>query len=387
MCARERIEHPTLRIVVETGGEIVSDSLFRQALISIGRFPENDVVIDDNHVSAKHLVIRTESPRGFRVFDQSSNGTFWEGERIATLKFDRETILDLADYHVTLIPVIHDGTEEMNVPGVDLFARTVVEERMPLMDDAGQETAAHTGWRPSSGDALPEAELRAISQGGELHVHVFRGSALIGRAPECDLRFVAPDISRQHAIITAGPSGYTLRRLSKKNPVQVNEQDVGGDEAVMLRDGDVIRISDEEVVFLCPATHPAGKGSTLPGEASPNFDLAVNRRGCFNPQVSAVDVIGFLGTKTVHKFEEQLLREIAVSRKLLVDLGYLVGIDREGIAALGRAIAEAEKAGVRIQFIRVTPRIADLLSYSELKQLLTNYISRTEETAVRRLTV
>ena len=52
---------------------------------------------------------------------------------------------------------------------------------------------------------------------------------------------------------------------------------------------------------------------------------------------------------------------------------------------MGRVIAKAEESGVRIQFIRVTPKIADLLSYSELKNLLTNHVSRSEETAVRRL--
>jgi anti-anti-sigma regulatory factor len=227
--------------------------------------------------------------------------------------------------------------------------------------------------------------LRAISPAGELRSLVFRGRALVGRAPECDLRLGAADISRQHALITSGTSSYVIRRLSQKNPLQVNEHDLAFGDSVTLRDGDVIRICDEEVVFLCPATQPAGRAPTMTGEASPNFDLAVSPRGCFNPRVAAVDVIGFLGVKTFQKFEEQLRRELRAARLLLIDLGYLIGIDREGLASLGRMIAEADRVGVRVQLIRVTPRIADLLSYSELRHLLTNYISRTEETAVRRL--
>jgi anti-anti-sigma regulatory factor len=176
-----------------------------------------------------------------------------------------------------------------------------------------------------------------------------------------------------------------IRRLSQKNPLLVNEHELSFGDSVTLRDGDVIRICDEEVVFLCPATRGVSRGTTMPGEASPNFDLAVSPRGCFNPRVAAVDVIGFLGVKTYQKFEEQLRRELRAARLLLIDLGYLVGIDREGLASLGRMISEADRVGVKVQLIRVTPRIADLLSYSELRTLLTNYISRTEETAVRRL--
>ncbi len=374
-----------LRVVVERDGMVLEDRLFSRTMLSIGRLPENDVVIDDVQVSAKHLVVRNDSGEGFRVFDQSSNGTYWEGGRISTLRFERETVLRVANYHITLIPVVRSGTEQMPSPSIDLFAKTSVDRSLPLVEgDPAHETAEHQGRQLPIAE-LPPAELRAISQGGELRALVFRGRALVGRAPECDLRLAAPDISRQHALVTAGVNGYMIRRLSKKNPLEVNEQELSFGEAVVLRDGDVIRICDEEVVFLCPATHPAGSGTTVPGEASPNFDLAVSPRGCFNPRVSAVDVIGFLGVKTFQKFEEQLRRELASARLLMIDLGYLIGIDREGLASLGRMIAEADRIGVKVQLIRVTPRIADLLSYSELRSLLANYISRTEETAVRRL--
>jgi len=374
-----------LRVVVERDGAVLEDRLFSKTMLSIGRLAENDVVIDDAQVSAKHVVVRNDPGHGFRVFDQSSKGTFWEGGRISTLRFERETVLRVGNYHVTLIPVLRSGTEQVQSPSIDLFAKTAVDQSLPLAsDDPALETAEHQGRQSPVGE-LPAAELRAISNGGELRALVFRGRALVGRAPECDLRLSAPDISRQHALITAGAAGYTIRRLSQKNPLEVNEQELAFGDSVVLRDGDVIRICDEEVVFLCPATHPAGAGVTMPGEASPNFDLAVSPRGCFNPRVAAVDVIGFLGVKTFQKFEEQLRRELVSARLLMIDLGYLVGIDREGLASLGRMISEADRIGVKVQLIRVTPRIADLLSYSELRNLLTHYISRTEETAVRRL--
>ncbi|HEY5609991.1 MAG TPA: STAS domain-containing protein, partial [Thermoanaerobaculia bacterium] len=109
------------------------------------------------------------------------------------------------------------------------------------------------------------------------------------------------------------------------------------------------------------------------------------RRGCNDPDVTAVDVVGFLGVKTWNKFEEQMLRYVQSSRRLLIDLGYLVGVDGTGLASLGRVVKEAEQLGVSIQVIRLTPRIADVLSYSALKQVLGRYISTSEETAIRRL--
>jgi pSer/pThr/pTyr-binding forkhead associated (FHA) protein/anti-anti-sigma regulatory factor len=370
-----------LRIVVERQGAIVRDHIFRQSLVSFGRAAECDVRIDEGWVSAKHLVIRADEKDGvYRLFDQSSNGTFHEGERITTLRFDRETVLTTGDCKITLIPIVRTGTDE-----VDLFAGTVAEQELPreITEAVAKSDTQPHDKMPRLAE-LPEAELRAVTQDGELKNFIFRGRALVGRAPECDVRFSALDVSRQHFEIVARESGYVLKRLSRKNPVEVNEAEIGPDAAVMLRDGDVIRMSDEEVVFLCPATH-AGRGSTVPGEALPASGLEVSRRGCFNPQVAAFDVVGMLNGETAGEFEEKLGGEVESCRHMLVDLGFLADIDRDGIAAMGRVISKAEESGVGIQFIRVTPKIADLLSYSELKNLLTNHVSRSEETAVRRL--
>lgn len=383
--AREFIR--LLRVIVEREGAVIRDHIFRQGLVSVGRTAENDVVIDEDWVSAKHIVIRADEQEGsYRLFDQSTNGTFLEGQRITTLRFDSETVLTTGDSKITLIPIVRTGTDE-----VDLFAGTVAEQELPpeiVQAAAKGEVAVKSDTRPHERAArlrdLPEAELRAVTQDGELKNFIFRGRALVGRAPECDVRFSALDVSRQHFEIVAGDGGYVIRRLSRKNPIEVNETEIGPDATVILRDGDVVRMSDEEILFLCPATH-AGRGSTVPGAALPGSDLEVSRRGCFSPKVAAFDVAGILNAGSAERFEERFIREIETAQHLLVDLGFLAGIDRDGIAALGRIASKAEEMGVKIQFIRVTPKIADLLSYSELKTLLSNHVSRSEETAVRRL--
>jgi|GEM_PF-2704027 len=372
-----------LRVVVEKSGEILQDGVFRKDLISLGRDAANDVVIEDPYVSSQHVLVRHDEDHGsFRLFDQSHNGTFWQGERVTTLRFDSPTVLKISAFQVTLIPMRNSGTEE--VPAIDLFARTAMEP-MPVAADGEMLTAPHKSLQMKPA-VLSDGELRSISSDGELKTLVFHGEAILGRAPECDLQFSSVDISRRHARIVSVGTSYSIRRLSKKNALLVNDREIPPGESMPLKDGDVIKVCDEEIVFLCPATQPRSVGrQTVPLDASPNVDLALNRRACADPKVTAFDVVGFLGSKTWQKFEERLIQELLSSRRMLIDLGYLVGIDREGIQSLGRVISEADKAGVKIQFIRVTPRIADLLSYSQLKQMLTLYISKSEETAIRRL--
>lgn len=382
-----------LRVIVERAGEVLVDRICRKSLITIGREEPNDVVLSDDRVSSQHLVVKRDTQEGwFRLFDQSVNGTFWEGERVTTLRFDRATMIVIADFHVTLLPIARSGTVESSEtrrpspqpppPRVDLFASTVVEE-IPNPDEE-VPTSMFAKARPSDRHAS-RAELRSISSAGELRSIVFGTSALVGRASDCDLRFTSRDISRHHCVINRGDGGYVLRRLSEKNAVLINDRELAHNESMELRDGDVIRICDEEIVFLCPSTQP---NTTLPNvtmEANTNQDLAINRRGCSDPGVAAYDVVGFLGVKTMTRFENEMLKHFEHSRRILLDLGYLVGIDGAGMASLGRVIKEAERGGVEIQIIRVTPRIADLLSFSALKQLLVRYISSSEETAIRKL--
>jgi FOG: FHA domain len=385
-----------LRIIVERAGEVVYDRIFRKSLITVGREAVNDLVLADERVSSQHLVVKRDTQEGwFRLFDQSVNGTFWEGDRISTLRFDHAAMIVVADFHLTLLPIARSGTVESSearlpapsVPPppsreVDPFARTAVEEIPNPVEEV--PTSMHQKLRPAERRKI-HAELRSISSEGELRSIVFIGSAMIGRSSDCDLRFTSRDISRHHCVINATDSGFVLRRLSEKNAIYINDRELAQGESMELRDGDVIRICDEEVVFLCPATQPKAELPNVTFESNTNLDLAINRRGCSDPEVAAYDLVGFLGVKTMTRFENEMLENFQRSRRILLDVGYLVGIDGAGMASLGRVIKEAERGGVEIQIIRVTPRIADLLSFSALKQLLVRYISSSEETAIRKL--
>jgi len=366
-----------LRIVVERAGEIVHDDTFRKAMISCGRDAANDIVLEAPYISSHHFLIKEDQAgSAFRIFDQSYNGTYWEGERIKTLRFDSATVVKIADFQLTLIPFDRSGTAE-SASTVDQHAPTVLEDPDEL---------TRTGEIIIPGGLLGPAELRSAITSDEGRSAVFRDSATIGRSRGSTLQFSSRGVSRRHGVISAGPSGWMVRRTSLKNGLSVNHHELAEGQSVPLQDGDVLRFCDEDVLFLCPGPRSADEPApSLPAEGSPNLDLAVNRRVCSDPVVAAFDVVGFLGTKTVGRFETEMEEEIRFRRPILLDLGYLIGLDGSGLTGLGRVIQRAEKEDVPIQLIRVTPRIADLLSFSSLRRMLTRYFSSDEESAIRKL--
>lgn len=78
----------------------------------------------------------------------------------------------------------------------------------------------------------------------------------IGRDASSDIVVPGTDVSRHHAEITVGPSGYVVRDVSA-NGVLVNNARTG--DAQLLRRGDVIRVGTEEFRFYsdqAPAVAP-----------------------------------------------------------------------------------------------------------------------------------
>ena len=55
----------------------------RQPTTTIGRAPDNDIVLNDPTVSGYHAMVQFENA-GFILYDQnSSNGTFFDGHRVS----------------------------------------------------------------------------------------------------------------------------------------------------------------------------------------------------------------------------------------------------------------------------------------------------------------
>jgi len=89
----------------------------------------------------------------------------------------------------------------------------------------------------------------------------------IGRDAGCDVVVPSPEVSRKHAELMAGPSGYTVTDLST-NGVFVNGERVA--KVRTLARGDVLRLGTEEFRFYADvaATPPAMPAAT-PAPSSP----------------------------------------------------------------------------------------------------------------------
>ncbi len=93
---------------------------------------------------------------------------------------------------------------------------------------------------------LPEGVLVAGEETGTPVEHPLGMLTYIGRADENHIRVLRPGVSRRHAVVVAGPTGFTIRDLKSQNGTFVNGEPV---TERALADGDRIVIGDAAFVF------------------------------------------------------------------------------------------------------------------------------------------
>ncbi len=86
--------------------------------------------------------------------------------------------------------------------------------------------------------------------------HRLGSSTYIGRSEESHIRVQRPSVSRQHALVAAGPAGFTIQDLHSQNGTYINGERIR--EQAPLQDGDRVTLGDAEFVFQFLKSDSAG---------------------------------------------------------------------------------------------------------------------------------
>lgn len=198
-----------LTLVVQ-GREVRSFPL-KSGTTSIGRSPDNDIVINNLALSRRHAEVRAEG-LGFKLFDLGSqNGVFLNGERIrGGVELSDEDTITLGTYGFVF--------------------------RQPQASP------------PPEGPLLVltfnEVELQRFSFPPE-------GRCRLGRGRDCDLQIAERRLSRRHCEIVQEGEAYILRDLGSQNGTYVNRRRIPRQQA--LAHGDVLNFAEYSVLFLLDA--------------------------------------------------------------------------------------------------------------------------------------
>ena len=198
--------------------------------VTLGRAPDNDIVLDHPLVSRNHLAIEWR-PGGWTVVDtNSTNGFYVAGQRM--VEYPVTGPLQVVIGHAVDGPVLDLWPDAAPLGGAPSLPGPVSPEmwNAPHMQSLQYNMAAL--------DQLPSSGISNAPQPVSLS-----GVRTVGRDPGCDI--VVHDVlaSRMHARITPGPSGLMIEDLGSANGTFVNGRRIVRE---LLPEGSVVTIGNSD---------------------------------------------------------------------------------------------------------------------------------------------
>jgi len=202
--AVEEMERP--RLVIRVPGQPGQEVSLEESVYTIGRRPENDIVLSPGYVSGFHGRLEQRDGEWHYVDLDSTNGTTVNGQWVQSAALGGGDILRIGDPQGNSVSLTFRTTQVAGAP-----------------------------------EALP-GDVRVGTTGLEM-----KTTLVIGRDPQADIHLSAPVISWHHARLERTPQGHVLTDLNSTNGTFVNGQRLT--HAHALRQGDVVQIGPFKLVY------------------------------------------------------------------------------------------------------------------------------------------
>lgn len=231
------------KLLLKFNAAVIKEVAMEKESISIGRKPDNDIVIDNPAISGHHCKLTLEGG-GYYVEDlESTNGTFVNEKRIKKSGLHHNDVVGVAKHAVVFLNEAELAADSAPQPSSDATMVLTPQKQAELVAAssaaAKPEGPVKTGWLRVIKGAVDAAEheLKGMSTyiGKSDRVQVqIKGSGLFGSAPE-----VAASVHRK-------PEGFILVAVTEGYPA-VNGAKVSG--SVVLKEGDVIECGATTMMF------------------------------------------------------------------------------------------------------------------------------------------
>lgn len=230
------------KIVLSFNGKPMGEFALDRERLSIGRRPNNDIVINFPSVSGEHACIITRRGQSFVEDLRSTNGTRVNGELISKHYLQDGDEIVIGRHLLAFSGETAAGAEALPP---EAMADTIIHRAAPnpiLSKTLPMDTTLQAGSAPkavptSSNDAMPLASM-----------HILTGP---GAGKELDLSRALTTVGKpgvQIAVITRRPQGYFFTHVEGQDYPLINGQPAG-DHSHVLQDRDIIELAGTKLQF------------------------------------------------------------------------------------------------------------------------------------------
>lgn len=230
------------KILLKFNAAVIKEIPITKLPLTIGRKPENDIVIDNLAVSSHHAKLVLEGESYFIEDLNSTNGTFVNDRKILKLDLKNKDEVMIGKHSLVFI---HEGQEAPAPaasagPASDLGERTIVVEKKPAPANPTGATAAPVK-QEVGGLTVMEGVV-----GNQTDYTLAQNMTYVGKGDQATVKIkglFAPDIA---CFFNRRPTGYLIVAV-KKGYVKVNGEPLK--EQREVKNGDTIEAGGSKFIF------------------------------------------------------------------------------------------------------------------------------------------
>jgi pSer/pThr/pTyr-binding forkhead associated (FHA) protein len=217
------------KLLVKLHGQGSRSVELERDCFTIGRKPDNDLLIDDHTVSSHHAkIIRVQSVYFLEDLN-STNGTALNGQAIERAQLHDADVITIGQHRI----IFQDsGTVSTRVSSSALE----LDQTMAISSKSMQDG--------------PSITARILVTGGKtdrLEYHLTKPSNLIGSQDDAAIRLTGWFAPKTAAWISGRGGGFTISPSQRNKPLLVNGKPVTVQQ--QLKDGDVIEVAGVSMTF------------------------------------------------------------------------------------------------------------------------------------------
>ncbi|AYH45246.1 FHA domain-containing protein [Azoarcus sp. DN11] len=229
------------KLILSMDGLVLKEIALDKERVSIGRKPNNDIQIDNLAISGQHALITTILDDAFLEDQNSTNGTYVNGQPVKKCVLHNNDVIELGKYRLKFL------ADAKRRPRGDRFEPSDELRASQEAPAATPAAAGETQMLPP--DVMASVTAEAAFDDSRLGIIKVLSGPTAGR--ELPLAKAMTTLGKpglQVAVISRRPQGYFITHAEGASFPQVNNQPIEAG-AHPLRDGDIIEIAGVRMAF------------------------------------------------------------------------------------------------------------------------------------------
>jgi pSer/pThr/pTyr-binding forkhead associated (FHA) protein len=224
-------------IIVKFEDKVIEKFITEKKRITIGRTPDNDIVLDNRGVSRRHAQIEFGENQAVIIDNESLNGTFVNSRRVSEEILKDSDTINIGKYSLVFHTAIERaGGSPFEMDGT-MVLQTKKQRELLAKDQRNRELTSRSGSSVLLGEAGAEFDQFPIE----------RNVITVGKSDLANVKVKGFMVSKIQAKIVNESEGFWVVNLGRKGKTRINGEEV---ERHLLKNDDIIQVGKTVFRFV-----------------------------------------------------------------------------------------------------------------------------------------